>query len=88
MNTSKLYMEHMRHRARAHVPPNFARKVIQTAERRRHARVQFRVAAITGAICVLTAISVHWVRTDLTQRRNLEVWNQTAAQVRVLEESI
>jgi hypothetical protein len=88
MKISTAYMEEMRRRAREHLSPTFARNVIQAAAHQRRACLQLRIAAVTAVVCIVTAISVHWVRTEFTERRNLEAWNRAAAQIRVLEESI
>jgi hypothetical protein len=88
MKNSKLYMDQMRRRARTKLSRSFARGVINEAARQSHTRSQFRIAAITVLICILTTISVHWLRTRATEQNNLEAWNRTVAQIRVLEESI
>jgi hypothetical protein len=88
MRSSKAYLEEMRRLASKYLPPTFAHDVIRASADRRRARIQLRVAALTASICILTAVSVHWVRTEFAERRNLEAWNRIAAQIRVLEESI
>jgi hypothetical protein len=88
VRTSKAYLEDIRRHASKHLSPTFAHDVIQVASLRRRARIQLQVVAVTASICILTAVSVHWVRTEFAERRNLEAWNRIAAQVRVLEESI
>jgi hypothetical protein len=88
MKNSKLYMDQVRRRARTQLSPTFARDVINEAARQSHTRAQFRIAAITALICILTTISVHWLHTRVTEQKNLQAWNRTVAQIRVLEESI
>ncbi len=88
MDTSSLYLQQLRRRAGAHLPPDFARRVIDDARRRRRARVQVRLYAITGAACVLTAVSVHLFDNRIAEQKSLQLWAKTAAQIEVLEESI
>ncbi len=88
MKTSRMYIEQMRRRAREHLPPTFARDVIQAAAQQRRMRRHLRIAFLTGALCVIASVSVHWLQTGLTERRNVEAWKSAAAQVHVLEESI
>jgi hypothetical protein len=87
MKISRRYIEDARRRGYDHLSATFARDVIHAAGKR-HKRAQLRVAALTAAICIGVAMSVHWLRTDLTERKNLEAWKTTAAQTRVLQESI
>jgi len=88
MKTSARYMELMRRQARGHLEPDFSRRVIEDAQNRRLVRTRLRLVAITGAISMLTVISVHLLRNQLIQQRNLQTWEKTAAQIDVLEESI
>lgn len=91
MKIEALYVEHQRRYARAQLPPDFAQRVIDDA--RRNAGVaslaaRLRLVAITGALCVMGAISLHWIDLQYTQQQNLQTWATTAEQIRVLEESI
>jgi len=88
MKTSALYMELMRRRASENLPPAFPRQVLQRAIQRRAERVRLQIAAVTALLCVATAVSIHHVRTTIAQRTSLAAWSETAAQARVLEESI
>jgi hypothetical protein len=91
MKIETLYVEHQRRYARTQLPPDFAQRVIEEA--RRHAgvagvAVRLRLIAITGALCVMGAVSMHWFEMQYTQQQNLQTWATTAEQIRVLEESI
>ena len=91
MKIESLYVEHQRRYARTQLPPDFARSVI--AEARQNAgitglAVRLRLIAITGALCVMGAVSMHWFQMQYTQQQNLQNWTTTAEQIRVLEESI
>lgn len=92
MKIESLYVEHQRRYARAQLPPDFARQVIEDARRRTvgidGVAVRLRLMAITGALCVMGAVSMHWIQTQYTQEQNLQTWATTAQQIRVLEESI
>lgn len=88
MKISALYMQQMRRRARENLPPGFSREVVEGARRRRIERVRLQIVAITALVCIATAVSIHQMRTNIAQRTNLEAWNETASQVRVLEESL
>ena len=88
MKTSALYMQHMRRVVREYLPPTFSRQIVNRACRRRIERVRLQIVAITALACIATAVFVHQVQTNIAQRTNLEAWNETAAQVRVLEESL
>ncbi len=96
MKIESLYIEHQRRYARTQLPPDFARRVIEDAledARRRSDGVaglalRLRLMAITGALCVMGAVSMHWIQTRYTQEQNLQTWAITAQQIRVLEETI
>ncbi len=91
MKIESLYVEHQRRYARTHLPPNFARLVIDEARQnagRASLAVRLRLVAITGALCVTGAVSMHWIQTQYVQQQNLQNWTTTAEQIRVLEESI
>jgi hypothetical protein len=91
MKIESLYIEHQRSHARSQLPPDFARRVIEEARQNAGAAglaIRLRLIAITGALCVTAAISVHWIQTHYTQEQNLQTWATTAEQIRVLEESI
>jgi len=90
MKTSSLYMEHLRRRARTHLPNDFARIVIEDS---RHGWAEgivdrIRLIAVTGALCVITTMSIHWMQLQRAQEANRQAWVTTAAQIQVLEESI
>jgi hypothetical protein len=91
MKIESQFVEHQRRHARAQLPPDFARRVIEEA--RQNAGVaglalRLRLVAITGVLCVMGAVSMHWIQMQYTQQQNLQTWTTTAEQIRVLEESI
>lgn len=88
MKTSARYMELMRRQARRHLAPDFASRVIEDSRNSRMVHARLRLVAITGAISMLTVISVHLIRNQLVQQRNLQTWEKTATQIDVLEESL
>ena len=91
MKIEALYVEHQRRYARTQLPPDFAQRVIDDARRsagRAGFAVRLRLAAITGVLCVMTAVSMHWFQMEYTQEQNLQSWATTVEQIRVLEESI
>lgn len=91
MKIESLYVEHQRHYARTQLPPDFARRVIEEARQNAGVAglaVRLRLVAITGALCVMAAVSMHWIQMQYTQEQNLQTWATTAEQIRVLEESI
>ena len=91
MKIETLYVEHQRRYARAQLPPDFARSVIEDARRNAGMAglaLRLRLIAITGALCVMGAVSMHWIEMQYTEQQNLQTWATTAEQIRVLEESI
>jgi hypothetical protein len=91
MKIESLYVEHQRRYARTQLPPDFAQRVIEEARRNAGVAglaVRLRLIAITGALCVMAAVSMHWIQMQYTQQQNLQTWATTAEQIRVLEESI
>ena len=91
MKIESLYVEHQRRYARTQLPPDFAQRVIEEARRNAGVAglaVRLRLIAITGALCVMAAVSMHWIQVQYTQQQNLQTWATTAEQIRVLEESI
>ena len=91
MKIETLYLQQQRRYAAACLPPDFARMVIDEARRnagRAGVAVRLRLVAITGALCVIGALSLTWVQTQYAQEQNLKNWMTTAEQIRVLEESI
>jgi hypothetical protein len=91
MKIESLYVEHQRRYARTQLPPDFAQRVIEEARRNAGVAglaVRLRLVAITGALCVMAAVSMHWIQMQYTQQQNLQTWTTTAEQIRVLEESI
>ena len=91
MKIETLYVEHQRRHARTQLPPDFARRVIEDARSKTGVAglaVQLRLMAITGTLCVMAAVSMHWVQVQYTQEQNLQTWATTVEQIRVLEESI
>jgi len=91
MKIESLYIEHQRRYARTQLPPDFARRVIEEARQNAGVAglaVRLRLIAITGALCVTAAVSMHWIQMQYTQQQNLQTWATTAEQIRVLEESI
>jgi hypothetical protein len=90
MKSSSLYMEHMRRRAGAQLPNDFARAVIEDSKRGWGEGIvsQLRLVAVTGMLCVATAVSVHWMQMQRAQEASLQAWTTTAAEIQVLEESI
>lgn len=91
MKIESLYVEHQRRHARSQLPPDFARRVIDEARQnagRAGLALRLRLVAITGALCVTAAVSMHWIQTNYAQEQNLQTWTTTAEQIRVLEESI
>jgi hypothetical protein len=91
MKIESLYLEHQRRYARTQLPPDFAQRVIEEARRNAGVAglaVRLRLIAITGALCVMAAVSMHWIQMQYTQQQNLQTWATTAEQIRVLEESI
>jgi hypothetical protein len=91
MKIESLYVEHQRRYARTQLPPDFAQRVIEEARRNAGVAglaVRLRLVAITGALCVMAAVSMHWIQMQYTQEQNLQTWATTAEQIRVLEESI
>jgi hypothetical protein len=91
MKIESLYAEHQRRYARTQLPPDFAQRVIEEARRNAGVAglaVRLRLIAITGALCVMAAVSMHWLQMQYTQQQNLQTWATTAEQIRVLEESI
>jgi hypothetical protein len=83
-------MEHMRRRASTHLPNDFARTVIEDSKRGWGEVVvgRMRLVAVTGMLCVATAVSVHWMQMQRAQEASLQAWATTAAKIQVLEESI
>lgn len=91
MKIEQLYVEHQRRYARTQLPPDFAQRVIDDARRSAGIAplmVRLRLIAITGMLCVMTAVSMHWFQLQYTQEQNLQSWATTVEQIRVLEESI
>ena len=91
MKIETLYVEHQRRYARMQLPSDFARSVIEDARRNAGMAglaVRLRLIAITGALCVMGAVSMHWIEMQYTEQQNLQTWATTAEQIRVLEESI
>jgi len=91
MKIESLFVEHQRRYARMQLPPDFARSVIDDARRnaaRAGLAVRLRLVAITGALCVVGAVSTHWMQMQYTEQQNVQAWTTTAEQIRVLEESI
>jgi hypothetical protein len=90
MKTSSLYMEHMRRRARTHLPANFARVVVEDSRQSWTEGIvnRMRLIGVTGVLCVVTVVSVHWMQLQRAQQENLQAWATAAAEVQVLEESI
>lgn len=91
MKTESLYVEHQRRYARTQLRPDFARSVIDDARRnagRVALAVRLRLVAITGALCVVGAVSMHWMQMQYAEQQNVQAWTTTAEQIRVLEESI
>jgi hypothetical protein len=91
MKIESQFVEHQRRYARTQLPSDFARRVIEEARQNAGAAgltVRLRLVAITGALCVMAAMSMHWIQLQYTQQQNLQTWATTAEQIRVLEESI
>ena len=91
MKIETLFVEHQRRYARTQLPPDFARSVIDDARRnagRAGLAVRLRLVAITGVLCVIGAVSTHWLQMQYTEQQNVQAWTTTAEQIRVLEESI
>ena len=88
MKTSSRYMQHLQRQAGGRLPPDFARRVVEDAKRRRHSSGQLRLMVITGALCVVTTISVHWIATKSTEKQNIASWTQVSMQIQALEEAI
>ena len=91
MKIESIYVEHQRRYARTQLPPDFAQRVIEEARRNAGVAglaIRLRLVAITGALCVMAAVSMHWIQMQYTQEQNLQTWATTAEQIRVLEESI
>jgi hypothetical protein len=91
MKIESLYVEHQRRYAGTQLPPDFARRVIEEARQNAGVAglaIRLRLVAITGALCVMGAVSMHWIQTQYAQQQNLESWTTTAEQIRVIEESI
>jgi hypothetical protein len=91
MKIETLFVEHQRRYARTQLPPDFARNVIDEARRNAGVAglaVRLRLIAITGALCVMAAVSMHWFQMQYAEQRNLQSWATTVEQIRVLEETI
>jgi hypothetical protein len=88
MKTSSRYMQHLQRQAGSRLPSDFARQVVEDAKRRRYAFVQLRLMVITGALCVVTTVSVHWLKTQSAEKQSLAAWTQVTAQIQALEEAI
>jgi len=91
MKIEQLFVEHQRRYARTQLPPDFARRVIDEARRGAGIAplmVRLRLIAITGVLCVIGAVSTHWMQMQYTEQQNVQAWTTTAEQIRVLEESI
>jgi len=88
MKTSSRYMQHLQRQAGSRLPSDFARRVVEDAKRRRYAFGQLRLMVITGALCVVTTISVHWVTTKSTEKQNIAAWTQVTTQIQVFQEAI
>jgi hypothetical protein len=88
MKTSSRYMQHLQRQAGGRLPPDFARRVIEDAKRRRYAFVQIKLMVITGALCVVTSVSVHWLKIQSAEKQSLAEWAQVTAQIQALEEAI
>ena len=67
---------------------DFARRVIEDARHRRRSAAQMRLAAITGALCMIAAVVTHLIGNRMTNQTNLAAWQDTAAQTRAFEEAI
>jgi hypothetical protein len=88
MKTSVRYLEWARRRARRELPPDFARRVIEDGRQRRRSAAQMRLAAITGALCMIAAVATHLIGNRMSNQTNLAAWQDIAAQTRVFEEAI
>ena len=91
MKIEQLFAEHQRSYARTQLPPDFARRVIDEARRNAGIAplaVRLRLIAITGVLCIIGAVSTHWMQTQYAEAQNVQAWTTTAEQIRVLEESI
>ncbi|GEM_PF-3389786 len=79
----------LRKQAAAHLPPDFARRVMRESDRlRRRRAAQTRIIAMTGILCAVLAIAIHAAGVAALDRQNLEMWAKTAAQARALEVSL
>jgi uncharacterized protein YaiE (UPF0345 family) len=81
-------MQQLQRQAGSRLPPDFARQVVEDAKRRRYAFGQIRLMVITGALCVVTTVSVHWVKTQSTEKQNIAAWTQVTRQIQAFEEAI
>ena len=91
MKIETLYVERQRRYARTQLPPDFAQRVIEEAQQNAgiaSLSVRLRLVAITGALCVMGAVSMHWLQIQYAQQQNLQNWTRTAEQIRVIEETI
>jgi hypothetical protein len=43
---------------------------------------------ITGALCAVTTVSVHWVKTRSAEKQNIAAWTQVTTQIQAFEEAI
>jgi len=91
MKIETQFMEYQRRYARTQLAPDFARRVLDDARRnagRAGIAVRLRLVAITGVLCVIGTMSMHWVQSAYAEQQNVQAWTTTAEQIRVLEESI
>lgn len=82
------YLQAQQLHASRRLSPSFARNVIEEARRRGRVRYQLRLALVTGALCMVTAIGANLLRNHLTDQASLQAWTQAAVRLQPFEETI
>ena len=88
MKSDRLFFYKLQLEASRHLPPHFARQVIHKARHDCRRVRERRVVAITGAICLALAVSLHWFIKTAADRDNLAQWDSTSAQIWSIESSL
>jgi len=88
MNPESRYLRELRMRAGRHLAPDFPARVLHDARVRQRRSQRNKLTVITAALCVLLAVSAHWVMTAATDRHNQAMWAKEVQQIAVLEQTI
>lgn len=76
-----------RQAAARRLAPGLASRSIATAREVARRGRERRLAAITGAICIVIVVAVHMAVTAATSRDNLRQWTATTSEIVALEET-